>query len=436
MENTEILIIGAGAAGLMAAFTLAKAGKRVIILEARSRAGGRMHTLNNTLFFTHAELGAEFVHGNLPVTLKILKEARIGYYPAHGEMWHYDKGKFDKEYQQADHWGLLMKRLDQLKTDTSIASFLEQHFAGAKYEELRKSVAKYVSGYDTADPFKASAFALRREWQHEDEDAQYRVSGGYGEMIGYLTDECRSNGAELYLNKPVKAIHWEHGKAEAITADGSAYQADKVIIALPLGVMKAGRDEEGAVSFSPAIPKYTRAIQQMGFGAIIKVLLEFKEAFWENEETARLAGNSLKEMGFLLSDEAVPTWWTQFPERSALLTGWLGGPNAEKKKEVSNEELLQDGIQSLANIFKRSVDDLKADLIAWNVVNWTAEPYTRGSYAYDTIEAPAARVILNTPVNNTLYFAGEYLYDGPAMGTVEAALTSGLETGKHILKAS
>src|ERR1700748_2470350 len=100
MRNIEVLIIGAGAAGLMAEYTLTRAGKNVTVLEARNRIGGRIHTLDDASFFKHAELGAEFVHGNLPVTLRLLHEAGLEYYSAWGEMWHYHEGKFSKEPQQ------------------------------------------------------------------------------------------------------------------------------------------------------------------------------------------------------------------------------------------------------------------------------------------------------------------------------------------------
>ncbi|HTD98987.1 MAG TPA: NAD(P)/FAD-dependent oxidoreductase [Mucilaginibacter sp.] len=432
MGNTDVLIIGAGATGLMAAYTLAKAGKKVAVLEARNRIGGRIHTIDNESFFKHAELGAEFVHGNLPVTLNLLKEAGITYTPAHGEMWHYDKGVFTKEFQQVDDWELLMKRLNELEQDISIGDFLQQHFSGDKFAQLRESVRKYVSGYDTADPFKASSIALRKEWQ-ADEDAQYRIQAGYGKLMDYLANESKANGTTLLLNTVVKKIHWENRRVEAITANGVSYSAQKLIIALPLGVLQVNSDQEGAISISPALSTYQEAIQQMGFGAIIKVLLEFKNAFWEDKETTQLAGNSLKKMGFLLSDEEIPTWWTQYPEHSTVLTGWLGGPNAEKKRDIANEDILQQSLQSLANIFKRSAEELKDNLVAWNVVNWTADPFTCGSYAYDTVEAAGARKILSKPINHTIYFAGEYLYDGPAMGTVEAALTSGMEVAKQII---
>ncbi len=162
MKNTEIIVIGAGATGLMAAYELTKAGKRVIVLEARNRIGGRIHTLDDTSFFKYAELGAEFVHGDLPVTLKVLKEAGIEIIPASGEMWNYRNGKFSKEYQQIDHWGLLMQKLSKLEQDTSIGVFLQQEFGEDEYAGLRDWVSRFVAGYDGADPFKASAFALRK----------------------------------------------------------------------------------------------------------------------------------------------------------------------------------------------------------------------------------------------------------------------------------
>jgi monoamine oxidase len=433
MQSTEILIIGAGAAGLMAAYELAKAGKQVTILEARNRTGGRIHTLDDTRFLKYAELGAEFVHGDLPVTLKLLQEAGIEVTPASGEMWNYNNGKFSQEYQLIDHWDLLIQKLSKLEQDTSIGDFLQKEFSADQYTGLRKSVSKFVAGYDTADTFKASAFALRKEWQSEDENAQHRIKGGYCKMINYLANESKKRGAQLFLNSVVKKIHWEHSQVEAITADNVSYKTEKVIIALPLGVLQADAPKEGAFTFSPSIPKYQQAIQQIGFGSIVKILLEFKDAFWEDEEITKLTGNSLKEMSFLLSDEEIPTWWTQFPNHSTVLTGWLGGPPSERKKGISNEELLHQGLQSLSNIFKRSVEELENDLIAWNVVNWTTDPFTCGSYAYDMVESSKAREILSTPVNHTIYFAGEYLYDGPAMGTVEAALTSGLDAAKKIV---
>ena len=426
MKNADVIIIGAGAAGLMATYELSKAGKQVTVLEARDRVGGRMYTLNDDL---HTELGAEFVHGDLPVTLQLLKKANIESEPASGEMWHSRDGKFLKNEEQFEHWDLLMEKLSQLEKDISIGDFLQQEFGDDQYNVLRAWVTRFVSGYDTADPFKASAFALRREWQSEDDDTQHRVKGGYGKMINYLVNASEQNGAQFYLNTIAKHIHWTHGQVEVITSGNESFKAKQLIIALPLGVLKTDPSEMAGITVSPSVSACKEAINQIGFGAVVKVLLQFKTAFWEDQS---ITGVDLSDMGFILSGEAIPTWWTQHPVSSTLLTGWLGGPPAERKKNMSNDELLEEGLQSVSRIFKIDLNKLKNDLVASNVVNWTTDPFTLGSYAYDMVESAEARKVLNTPIDHTIYFAGEYLYDGPAMGTVEAALTSGLETAEKL----
>lgn len=433
MNNADILIIGAGTAGLMAAHTLSKAGKKVIVLEARGRAGGRIHTLNDGRFSKYVELGAEFIHGNLPVTSQLLKEAGVSHHSTAGEFWNYRNGEFSKDHEFIEGWDKLMQALNELKEDMTIGDFLLERFDGDKHQQMRTSVTRFVSGYDTADPFRVSAFALREEWGGEDEESQGRTNDGYGKMIGYLVQDAERNGMQLHLNTIVREIHYGNGKVKAISDKGIVFSAEKAVIALPLGVLQGDNDTESAITFQPDIPDYKKAFEQIGFGAIVKILLEFKDAFWKREEVTELAGESLEKLGFIISDQEIPTWWTQYPDEPAILTGWLGGPPAKKRKYFSNNELLERGLQSLADIFKLSENELKDNLMAWEVVNWTIDPFTLGSYVYDTIDSHKARQILTKPIENTIYFAGEFVYEGQAMGTVEAALTSGLDVAKKIL---
>jgi len=432
MKNCDVLIVGAGAAGLMAAYHLSLAGKGVIVLEARSRLGGRIHTFKNELFFKEAEQGAEFIHGDLPVTLDLLKTAGIGVQPALGDMWRFANGEFKADDGATPDWGLLMHHLDKLTEDCSIEDFLQREFAADEYDALRNAVRRFVAGYDSADPKDASAFALRNEWQNEDDDAQHRIKGGYSTLINFLADECKAKGGQVCLNSAVTDIYHETGGVQAVVAGGDIYYARQLVVALPLGVLKA-TDGNGVIRFHPLLPQHTNAFHHIGFGSIIKLLLEFDTLFWEDEDVAKLSGKDPKQMAFILSDEAIPTWWTQNPLRSPVLTGWLGGPPAEAKLHATDEDLLELSLHSVANIFKKNVDELRGKLVAFNCANWTADPYTRGSYAYDRVASPGARKMLSQPVNDMIFFAGEYLYDGPAMGTVEAALTSGKEAAKKIL---
>jgi len=423
MEKQEIIVVGAGAAGLIAAYHLSKSGKRVTILEARERIGGRIYSLNDPTL-GYAESGAEFIHSDLTLTKQLLSEAGIGFSPSGGEMWEAYGGQLRQSNWNIEGWDELMEALNHLQKDVSIAEFLQEYFGDEKYAQMREAVIRFVSGYDTADPARASAFALRLEWQQDDEGAQYRIKGGYGELMAFLEKQCKSNGVNFQLEKVVKHIEWTSEQVRLTTADKNGYLAEKVIIALPLGVLKAGIDQPASVVFEPGLMDHSLAIQQMGYGAIIKVLLRFKSDFWNSAKTAKI--------GFILSGEAIPTWWTQYPAASNLLTGWLGGLPAEAKKHLDENQLLELAIGSLANIFNKPETELCEELVAWKVVNWTTDPYTLGSYAYDTVESHRVRILMQRPVAQKLYFAGEYLYEGPAMGTVEAALASGLAVAQQI----
>jgi len=434
MKNADVMVIGAGAAGLMAACTLARAGKKVIVLEACNRTGGRIRTINDTMFFEHAELGAEFVHGNLPLTLQLLHEANIAYHPAGGEMWQFKNRSFIKNTGMIEGWDLLMQKLDGLNTDMTLQEFLEAYFAGEEFDQLRESVIRYAEGYDTSDPARVSMLSLRNEWQNEDEDAQYRIEGGYCRLINYLTGVLKQHESVIYLNAPVTQISWQDGHVAATTDSGDVYEAEKVILAIPLGVWQAPVTAKGYINFLPAVDAKIAALQKLGFGAVIKVLLQFDNVFWETELTQSTENAQLQNMAFLFSDEEIPTWWTQTPNHEPLLTGWLGGAPAARLVNTSAEDVLQLALSSLSIIFNISVGALKEKLVAWHVANWTADPYIYGSYAYDTIDTAAALQILKQPVANTVYFAGEFLYQGTAMGTVEAALTSGRDTAHQLLK--
>lgn len=435
MKTTNVIIIGAGAAGLMAAYTLTKAGKTVTVLEARNRTGGRIHTINNNHFSNPVELGAEFVHGNLPVTLNLLNEAGIGTTGVDFEMWQYHDGSFKQSHEFVEGWDNFLEKVNALKQDMPLQEFLQQNFSEEEYAKMRMQIENYVSGYDTANVIDASVFALRNEWNHEDEDAQHRVSGGYTAMIEFLEDTCRSAGNEIVLNAVAHQILWKPNAVKVITTNNTIYEAEKLIIALPLGVLQAPEKADGAIVFSPPLPQQEKAINNIGFGSIIKILMEFDEIFWESDAFTKSAGVNLSTMGFLFADEEIPTYWTQAPAHSPLLTGWLGGPPAYDKKDLQQEDILQLTLTSLSNIFKMDTESLKNKLIAWEVANWTTQPYTRGSYAYDKVKSPQARTILQQPVEETIYFTGEYLYNGPAMGTVEAALTSGKDATEMMLKA-
>ena len=203
---THIVVIGAGAAGLMIARELGRAGKRVTLLEARDRCGGRIDPLSSAQFGYPAEGGAEFVHGEAPVTRSLLREAGISLLPIEGTQRTVMDGKLSTKGSLEIYEANLQTALKELDDDLTVAEFLRRHFAGAEHDHLRRSVERMVEGYDAADPERASMLALRDEWMGEGRRTQVRIAGGYGSLIDFLVARCRSDGVAIYFNSVVNAI--------------------------------------------------------------------------------------------------------------------------------------------------------------------------------------------------------------------------------------
>jgi monoamine oxidase len=433
MEQIDVIVIGAGAAGLMAAMQLSRGGKRVLLLEANNRLGGRVHTLYNAPGAEYIELGAEFIHGDLKTTIAALNEAGIGYRPSGGQMWHVHDGIIKQEHHFIEDWEEFKDKLGQLQEDIPINDFLDKYFMGQQYDALKTSVRRYAAGYDTADPDRASSLALRKEWMEDNEGAQHHVNGGYMPLINYMAAEVGKCGGTITTNAIVKEIQWREGRVTVLTAECRTYSAAKCIITIPLGILQAGNEAKCGVSFSPALPHHMAALQSMGMGNVIKILFVFKEAFWKDNDLIHCAAGKMDNMAFLFSDQRIPTWWTQHPDAdSTILTGWLGGPDAEKLKGTPDEELLTIAKASLAGIFSITVQDIDNMLVTAYIANWPADPYALGAYTYATVATNAALQLLNAPVANTLYFAGEAYYTDTVMGTVDAALASGKEVAERI----
>jgi monoamine oxidase len=428
----DVIIVGAGAAGLMAAKQLTEAGQKVLVLEARDRLGGRIYTLNDKAFEPPAEAGPEYIHGKLRVTMELLKEAGIKYQETQGDMWQVTEGKWKKGFQLEEEQDVLLARLKEVKENISIAEFMRRYFAEEKYRALRNSFTSYIEGYYAGDTQTTSALAFLEEWSSEDYQ-QYRPKGGYGQLIQFLADKSIEGGALIQLSTVVKEIRWLKDQVEVLDVAHHSYAAKKVIVTIPLGLWLAEENSKGVISWSPSIAEKHEAAKQMGFGGAIKILLLFKEPFWQKLLFEKQPEVDLTNAGFIISDAPVPTWWTQLPEDSTLLTGWLAGPNALKLEHSNDEEIMEQALASLQQIFKKNKDFLKEKLLLWRVYNWVADPFTRGAYAYSTIGTKEARKILMQPVDNTLFFAGDAFYEGLEMGTVEAALTSGQRVCTEVL---
>ena len=423
VSPSHFLIVGAGAAGLMAGRELARGGRRVTIVEARDRCGGRILTLPAREFGYPAEGGAEFIHGAAPVTRALMDEAGLSLAPIEGRRWSSRSGSLSTDEPRFPHAERLQLALAALTLDLPIAEFLETHFAGRHYAELRRSITGMVEGYDAADPHRASTFALRDEWMGEGLEQQGRIAEGYGALIDFLASQCRKHGASIRLGAAVTAIDERRGGIAASLGDGGRVEADAAILTLPLPLLSA-------IALPHAACAKLAAIDDIGFGNVVKILLRFKSKWWADHK-----GRNLSDLSFLFSNATVPTWWTQHPSEHSVLTGWFAGPKADMVARLTADELVAMGLASLADIFGLKQDRLAADLVAAQAINWANDPFARGAYSYATPKTRAAQAALTPPDGGTIFYSGEALYAGRDMGTVEAALANGRDTAQAILTA-
>jgi len=429
----EIIVIGAGAAGLMVARKLSREGKHVKLLEARERAGGRIHTLNETGFSVKVEAGAEFVHGNLSETLRLLEEAGLPYHETAGNLFNARDNDAHKQRDFVEHEKLFSKKLSEVKEDISVRAFLDLYFNDEKYDSLRKSIEGYVQGYDLSDLERSSTFSLKEEWLGDDEGSQYRIDDGYGAIVDYLVADCKGNNCLFEFSTTITRIDWKPGHVKLLAVDGRTFEAQKIVITVPLGVWHSQKEDGAHIVYNPALTEKLEAARAMGYGEVIKFIIEFTENFWEKEEI--VGKKKMKNLGFVFGDAKIPTWWTQAPYDVPILTGWLGGPSAKNFKKMNDEGLLQVATDSLSKIFQVDHSVILEKMIAWRIYNWAVDQFSLGGYAFPSLDRRKHIAVISKPVSGTIFISGEALWGGSEVGTVEAAFRSALDTAEQVMQS-
>jgi monoamine oxidase len=306
----------------------------------------------------------------------------------------------------------------KLEVDMVFHEFLQLYFPGEKYVELRRHATAFAEGFDVADTKKVSTKALYKEWSHAEEE-NFRIPAGYGALVNFLLLQDLKKGCRFIYDETVNKIQWKKNEVSIETAAGKKYEFNRVFITLPISILQGG-SASCFINFSPVLPAQMQAAAQIGFGPVIKIVFLFKKPFWE------------KDSGFIFSEEIIPTWWTQMPNTAPILTGWAGGEQAAPLSNESEKSLLGKALVSLSNIFDIPVDELKNNLQSSHVANWQNNGCAAGAYSYAMPQTKAARKLLNEPVEDTIYFCGEGIYDGDAPGTVEASIAHAIETAAKL----
>jgi monoamine oxidase len=432
--TADVIVVGAGAAGLSAAAELIRAGCSVLLLEARDRIGGRMWTRHEPELQVPVELGAEFVHGAAPLTHALLALAGSTVVAAADSHWTRVGGRLERREGLFPQVIAAMRRTNILtQQDLSFSRYLATQ---VKLPRAARLLARTMAeGFDAVDTTRASARALVAEWTGEivGDVPQGRPAGGYSTVLTALMRQLESPRRVLRTSTTVRSIRWTRGAVQ-IAADFSGIRFDarapRAIITLPVGVLQQAPGTAGAVRFSPALTAKVPALRLLASGSIVKLTLRFRSAFWEKIHDGRYRGAGF----FHAPGAAIPTFWSMGPVHAPLLVAWVGGPPARRFARGSRQALVRAAIGSLQGIFGRDAH-VEAELAGCYYHDWEHDPFSRGAYSYVRVGGSPARAALAQPLADTLFFAGEATDTDNESGTVTGALHSGIRAARELLQA-
>lgn len=433
--DVDVVVVGAGASGLAALERLDRAGTQVLCFEARDRIGGRVFTIRDPLCPIPIELGAEFIHGRPPEIWDIIRSSRLTAYDCAERAVQMKDGKPQNNRDAWESVDSVMSDMQQFASeheDQTFAGFLER---SAHPENAKRLATSYVEGFNAARKEEIGIASLAQDARAADEidgDRSFRILNGYDCVVSDLLNSSGEIGTKLRLNSIIERIEWKRGACvvhvrSALTGAVETVRSRRVIITVPLGILQATPDLLGSIRFEPEPAEVLTAVRALRFGQVVRLILRFREAFWENSRET-------SEKGFLFSEERLfPTWWTPLPVHAPVLTGWSAGPHADDLLGKPRSTIVLEAIASLARISGCPRERLDGLLEAAYSHDWHGDPFARGAYSYVPSGALGARKRLAEPIAATLYFAGEATNLDGHGGTVHGAIASGRRAARQCI---
>lgn len=427
MEHADVIVVGAGVSGLTAARLLQEQGLTVIVLEARDRVGGRVHTMRDGHV---TDLGASWIHGvtDSPVAdaaeafgMPTVEFTVGGFQPDSRPIAYYGPDGIRLSEAAAAHFAV-----DIHEVDAALAMVVASSAAYASYRDVTEAALEGMR-------WDADRTQRVREYLEHRAEEQYGVwiedlaahgldddsidgdevvfPNGYDELPTHLAEDL-----DVRLGQVVTRVDWSDGVRVSTAREDLT--ADAVVLTLPVGVLKSG-----AVEIVPPLPPANAdALARLDMNAFEKVVLRFPERFWDDDVYA------IRQQG------PEGRWWHSWYDLTPLhgeptLLTFAAGPAARGIRDWDDARVVESVTTQLRRLFGA---DIPAPLSIHRTA-WQDDPFSHGSYAYMTVGSTTAdHDDLATPVGGVLHIAGEATWtDDPA--TVPAAMLSGHRAAERIM---
>ena len=390
ISGKNVIVLGAGISGLVAASTLVQQGAKVIILEAKNYIGGRIKT--DQSLGACFEYGAGWIHGPS-------KEN-----PIRNLADRSDSSLFVTDDDSTELLNLSGEDIDEGIWD-DIEEIWEEIMHETIGSDTEGSILDAIVEYDPniwKDPNIRWVFSAHTEFDYGG-PVQEISAGLINQMKGFSTaDVIFKNGYEKIIN---------------LVANNLQIQTNSIVKSVNYSTPE---------NINPILPKYLQdSIEKVGFGTITKLALKFKDQFWESD--VQYYYTVAKETG------RWPVWlnYRTF-SKVKILMGLCMGDYAKKADLMSNEELIEDGLEVLKNVWADNVGKVQQVLRT----SWLNDPFTKGAYSFPKVDNTKEDFEnLAEPLDNKLFLCGEHT-NLKYLATTHGAFFSGIRAAKEVIKAS
>jgi monoamine oxidase len=413
--DADVLVIGAGMAGVTAARECARAGLDVIVVEAQDRVGGRVFTARDFCEFP-VEQGAEFIHTADADTWPEVRAAgfdTIECNPADGYLMSIDGVRSPQVFADPS-----LRRLGDLLTEVATWDGPDITAADLIARMELEGVARVMADqmltlHPLGDADQLGLHGLRDDRVVDLElGCDWRVADGYDSLPRWIAE-----GLDVRLGWEVDEVRWESGNVTVSSVAGEQLTAPAAVCTLPVGVLKAE-----AVRFAPDLPASKwRALNGLEMGPVLKILYRFDAPFWPDDLT------------MLGCDGPVRLYWTSLYGRAdapPVLTAYVSGYRARALSAMTEADAAAVGLADLDRLFPDARPS--RGVREWRRVDWCTNRFTRGGYSFVRMGGGGARAALAAPDTGALFWAGDATSTTTIAAVVHAAYASGRRAATEV----